>query len=222
RAAGHDRIDAVGRDVRAHEQLAGRLHRRVWRPRVEPVGLAGVAGLDRAVDLVGRDLEVANGLGPSGARLADRLEQDVDAHDARPDERLRVEDRAVDVRLRGEVHDGVRVGDEWPDGVRVRDVALDEAEASGTRPVAVDLGEVRAVARVRQLVENRDPRPVVTGQDVADVARADEAGPARDEEPGKGAGRGHGTGRSTGGARLPAWSSSRAISAARINDSTVP
>jgi hypothetical protein len=92
-----------------------------------------MAVLDGAVDLVGRDLEVATG-SAAGARRADRLEQDVDADDAGPDERLRVEDRAVDVRLGGEVHDGVGVGDERADDVAVGDVALDEAERAPLGP----------------------------------------------------------------------------------------
>ena len=45
-------------------------------------------------------------------RGAARLEQDVDADDAGPQERLGVEDRAVDVRLGGEVDDRVGVAHE--------------------------------------------------------------------------------------------------------------
>src|SRR5437899_2291903 len=49
--------------------------------------------------------------------------------------------------------------------------------------VATHGAEVRLVARVRQLVEHRDPGPVPAGEDVADVARPDEAGTAGDQQP---------------------------------------
>ena len=62
-------------------------------------------------------------LGPAG------LEQDVDAQDVGPQEGLRIEDRAVDVRLGGEVDDGVGLGDERRHDGRVGDVAGDEPEA---------------------------------------------------------------------------------------------
>jgi hypothetical protein len=90
--------------------------------------------------------------------------------------------RAVDVRLGGEVHDGVGVGDERPTASASAMspwTNRSRAAASGR----LDRREVRPVAGVGQLVEDRDRGAVVAGQDVADVARADEAGPARDEEP---------------------------------------
>ena len=103
RAAGHDGVDAMGDDVAPDEQLAGRLGRRVRRAWRERRVLAGVALVDRAVDLVGRDLQEAR---PARGRAA-RLEQDVDADDAGRQERLGLEDRAVDVRFGGEVDHGV-------------------------------------------------------------------------------------------------------------------
>ena len=72
--------------------------------------LDGVAVVDRAVDLVGRDLQEAR---PVRRRPA-RLEQDVDADDPGPQERLGSRMRAVDVRLGGEVDDRVDLGDERP------------------------------------------------------------------------------------------------------------
>ena len=71
--------------------------------------------------------------------------------------------RPVDVRLGGEVDDGVGVGDERPDDLRVGDVALDEAEPGGLLRVGLDGGEVRLVAGVGQLVEDRDPGAVARG-----------------------------------------------------------
>ena len=52
----------------------------------------------------------------------------MDADHAGPEERLGVEDAPVDVRLGGEVDDGVDVGDERPDDLGIGDVALDEPE----------------------------------------------------------------------------------------------
>ncbi len=106
--------------------------------------------LDGAVDLVGRDLEEAErAASAAGARLADGLEQDVDADHAGPEERLGIEDAPVDVRLRREVDDRVGVGDERPDHVGIGDVALDEPEPRCLRRVGLDLGQVGPVARRR-------------------------------------------------------------------------
>ena len=98
-------------------------------------------------------------------------------------------------------------------------------EPIGQRRVGADGVEVRFVARVGELVEDRDGRPVAPGQDVADVAGADEPGSARDQQPPEGAVRhaiGQPTGRVTGGARRPSASSADASSAARRSDGTVP
>ena len=114
----------------------------------------------------------------------------MDADDAGPKERLRVEDRAVDVGLGGDVDDGVGAVDERPDDVRVRDVALDEREAGGLLGIALDGREVRAVAGVGELVEHGHARPVVAAEDLADELAADEAGAAGDQEVGVGRGLG--------------------------------
>ena len=149
----------------------------------------------------------------------------MDADDTGREERLRIEDRAIDVRFGGEVEDGVGVGDERRDDRRVGDVAADECVAGRHLGVVADGGEVRLVAGVGQLVEDRDPGPVPAGQHVADVARPDEPGAARDEqvvEPSFRRSRPHPTGRLTGGGRRPAASSSAASSAARSSEGTVP
>ena len=57
-----------------------------------------------------------------------------------------------------------------------------KSEPGGHLRVVADRAEVRLVAGVGQLVEDGDPRPVAPGQDVADVARADEPGAAGDEQ----------------------------------------
>ena len=207
RAAGDDGIDAVGDDVAPDEQLAGGLGRGVRRARRERRVLAGVPLVDRAVDLVGRDLQEAR---PARGDAA-RLEQHVDADDPGRQERLRVEDRAVDVRFGGEVDDRVRRRDERPDDGRVGDVAAHEREPRGHLGVVADRREVRLVAGVGQLVEDRDPRPVAATQHVADVARADEPGATGDEQAAeRRASRSRQpTGRLTGGESRPAASSAR-------------
>ena len=137
-AAGDDGVEAVGHDVAADEELAGGLGRGVRaarRERRRPRGAWPV--VDVAVDLVGRDLEEAR---RDASRRPARLEQDVDADDAGAQERLGVEDRAVDVRLGGEVDDRVGVGDERPDDLRVGDVALDEARAARPAPASARTG----------------------------------------------------------------------------------
>ena len=64
------------------------------------------------------------------------------------DELLRAEDRAVDVRLRGEVDDGLAALRGALDGLRVGDVADDEVG-----PGSLQVG---GVAGVRELVEDDD------------------------------------------------------------------
>ena len=186
--------------------------------------LAGVALVDRAVDLVGRDLEEARSAGRDQARV----EQDMDADDPGREERLRIEDRAIDVRFGGEVDDPVDRRDERRDDGRIGDVAAHEAETGGHLRIVADRGEVGLVAGIGQLVEDRDPGPVAAGQDIADVARPDEPGAAGHEEVAEGpavVGRvrhAQLATRLTGGESRPAASSAAASSAARSSDGTVP
>ena len=136
-------FDAVGADVREHLQVAAGLRGGVRARRAQRVVLGGRdAGGDVAVDLVGRDLD------EPGAVLARPLEQHVRPEDVGLDELGRAEDRAVDVRLGGEVDDGVAARAGPRDRLGVADVALDEPQS---QPV-----EVRRVAGVRQLVEHDD------------------------------------------------------------------
>ncbi len=62
------------------------------------------------------------------AVLPGRLEQRVRADDVRVEERARIIQRVVVMRLRGVVHDGIRVGEESVDEGRVGDVAFDERQ----------------------------------------------------------------------------------------------
>ena len=240
-AAGDDRVDPMGHHVvTADEQLAGRLGRRIRRARSKRVVLPGVAGRDRPIDLIGRDLEEPRGRRPLAgdrpvALAAAGLEEDVDADHARHEERLGVEDRPVDVRFRGEVDHRIRLADERPDDGRVGDVAVHEAEPARLLAVGLDGCEIGPVAGVGQLVEDDDPGAVTAGEDVTDKAAADESGTAGDEKartgrrPWGGRSRRPVPGHSSrsaptcrGGSSRPAASSSAAISAARRREETVP
>ena len=111
--------------------------------------------------------------------FARRLAQHRGASDVGLDEGERIHQRPVDVSLRGEVDDGVRLGRKRVDQVHVADVAMDE---SITGP-ALELDQVGEVAGIRELVEHGylDVRP--RAAEVAYEIRADETGGARDEEP---------------------------------------
>ena len=172
---------AVGDDVAPDEQLAGRLGRRVRRARRERRVLGGVALVHGAVDLVGRDLQEARPRRPPSRHASSRTWTPMTPG---REERLRIEDGAVDVRLGGEVDDRVRVGDERPDRRPDRRCRRGRsASRAGHLGVVADGRQVGLVAGVGQLVEDGDPRPVAPRQDIADVARADEPGPAGDQQP---------------------------------------
>ena len=134
----------------------------------------------------------------------------MDADDPGSEERGRIQDAPIDVRLRGEVDDGIGVVHERVHHVRIGDVALDESQPSRLFWIGFDGGKVGPVARVRQLVENRDPGAVPPRQHVPHEARADEPCTAGNEELRARTDRAflrraaHPTGRSIGGSRRPA------------------
>jgi hypothetical protein len=108
-----------------------------------------------------------------------RFEQHVGALDVGLDEVARAVDRAVDVRLGGEVdHAGRPVGDEQL--VQCRAVA-DVGVAEHMARVAGQVRERFEVAGVGQLVDV-DDAPVAFGDQQANQGGADEAGAAGDEE----------------------------------------
>jgi hypothetical protein len=108
---------------------------------------------------------------------ARRLEQGVRAVDVRADEGLGVVDRAVDVGLGGEVHDDVDpvFGDGALDGVMIADVRVNKPIAR----IVGDVGQVREVAGIRQLVEDDDDIVRVAAQHVMHEVGADETGAPR-------------------------------------------
>ena len=155
-------------------------HRRPWPRCRGSTGGAGrlhrpTAGLEVAVDLVGRDLDVARAVRARPLEQGHRPEH-VGVH-----ELLRAEDRAVDVGLGGEVDDRVAAVSRPRDGFGVGDVADDELCAG-----AVEIG---GVPRVGQLVEDDD---LVTACDEPlHEVRADEARRRRSRERASGEGYRH-------------------------------
>jgi hypothetical protein len=95
----------------------------------------------------------------------------------RLDERVGLGDRAIDVGLGGEVHDRVAALHRRRDRVGVLDARVHEAVAGA----AGDVGEVLLPPGVGELVED-DDLVAVLGDALADEVRADEAGPAADEQ----------------------------------------
>ncbi len=128
--------------------------------------------LDRAVHLVGGDVQEA-----VDTDLTGDVAQDARAERVGGDERVGIDDRAIDVRLGGEVDDRVVARHVLHDGVVVADVALDEA----TPAVVEHIADVVEVAGVGELVEHGD-LVVAVGQQPTHVVRADEACGARDEQ----------------------------------------
>ncbi len=164
-AAADHRLGPVGVGVGGDEQVAGRLRRRVGRGRVERRGLGEGARLDRAVDLVGGDLEVAG-----EAELTGGVEQRPGADQVGAGEGVLIVDRAVDVGLGGEVDDRVAALHRLAHDRRVLDRSDDELDV---------VRQVLAAAGVGELVE--DPHLVLLLRD-PHVCRADESGGSRHKQ----------------------------------------
>ena len=102
RRPGDDDRQPVGLVVRERDQVGAGLRRGVRRAGLERVGLGERALLDRAVHLVGRDVQE-----PLDADAAGDVAHHVGAVAVGADELVGVDDRAVDVALGREVHDRV-------------------------------------------------------------------------------------------------------------------
>ena len=114
-------------------------------------------------------------------RLAGLLEQRPGAHHVGLDERARRVDRAVDVRLRGEIHDRADtvLRQQSFQQRLVADIALHEHVAR----VAIQRPQVLAVAGVGQLVQDHDLRCGPAIEREAHEIGAYEAGPSRYQQP---------------------------------------
>ena len=133
--------------VGLHQEVAAGLARRVRIARRERCALIRQPGRHVAVHLVGADLQE-----PLHAGLARRLEQHVQPYDVGADKSIRVEQRAVHVRLGRKVDYRIHLFRQCPDRLAIRDVGLDETEAR----VVVGVGQVGAIAGVGQLVQADD------------------------------------------------------------------
>ena len=120
RAIGDGRAQTVGTSPGAHEHVGARLRGGVRRGRVvrSLLGKLGrVVEGEIAVDLVGRDVMVAN------AVFAHGLQQAEGALDIRAQEGLRISNRVIVVGFGGIVHDCVMARHELVQQLRVADVA---------------------------------------------------------------------------------------------------
>ena len=113
----------------------------------------------------------------SAWRLARGLEEHERAEDVRLDELASRLNRAVDVRLGGEVHDDVRLAHERRRDGRVGDVALDEPVSRAVHHLA----QILEAAGVGQLVERRDAPVGMALVRPADEVRSNETGAAGHE-----------------------------------------
>ena len=178
RAAGDHRIQPVrvvgGADQEIGPGLAGGVGA-VGRQR-RGLGERRVVGPERAIDLVGGDLDVARHL-----RLPRGVEQALRPQDVGAEERRGIVDRSIHVALGREIDDRVELaaGDQLQHLRAVGDVAVHE-------PIPGMLREVRQVVRVagvRQRVEVGDRGLRVGLQLQANEVGADEPAAARDQNP---------------------------------------
>jgi hypothetical protein len=146
-------VDAVGRRVGEDLQVRTGLAGGVRRAGRERIALARGAVRDVTVDLVGRDLHEAK------LARAGRLEQHVGPDDVGPQKGVRLEDRAIDVGLGGEVDDRLDTGTErLLDSPRVTDIAVHEPVARVVGAV-FEVGEVAGIGQ-RIEVDDAQPRPL--------------------------------------------------------------
>ena len=175
RAARDRRRDLVGAMVGHDEQVSTGLRSRIRARRLE-VRLfreEEIRAVERqvAIDLVRRDLMVA-----VDAVLAAGVEQHARADDVRLQEDLRILNGAVDMRLRREVDDDVRLLllEDAVDRPTVCDVRADELEVLLLHRALERL----EVARIRQLVDADDAVTRMLLEHVVDEVRTNEAGTA--------------------------------------------
>ncbi len=190
RAVGGEHRQAVGVVPCADQVVAGGLAGAVGAVGLVAVGLGkgGVGFGQRTVDLVGGDVQEAEGLlrfaRNDGVIGSHRLQQIEGADDVGLDEVAGAVDGSVDVALGGEVHHraGLVFGQQAFDQSAVADVALHK----GVVGVVLEAGQGFKVACVGEFVEVDDGL-IRLGQPVEDKVGADEAGCAGDEN-------GHGVG----------------------------
>ena len=162
---------AVGGEVGQGDQVGSGLGRRVGRARLERIGLGGRTDLDRAVHLVGADVDH-----PADLQAPGRVHDHVGAEAVGVHEVVGADDGAVDVALGREVDHRVVAGHGLVQRATVGDVALDEPVPRAV----VDVAQGGEVSGVGQRVVHGD-LVVGVGQDPAHVVGSDEPGSAGDE-----------------------------------------
>src|SRR5947207_1805634 len=151
-----DRL-SIRPQVAQDDHLGRCLGRRVGVSWIERRVLSDLPAQDLPIHLVCAHVDEAG-----NASFATRFEQRMGPQRVRDREGQRVAERIVDEALGCEMDDEIGVANDAPAEVAVTDVPDDEAH-----PVPVDeVGDIVHVPRVRQLVEDREPRP---GEDLSQV-----------------------------------------------------
>jgi hypothetical protein len=156
-------------EIRERQQVGSRLGRRVGAAGTQRKVLGGNQRLGQAsVHLIGRHVHE-----PRDAVRPRRFEQSERAPEVGLECRIRREDRAVHVRLGGEVHnrDRTTLRRQQIHQRRVGDIAANKAVSW----VAGHCREVLQVPRIRQLVQVHQARSSVAVEHHPNECRADEA-----------------------------------------------
>ena len=132
------------------------------------LGKRWIVRLERAVDLIRRDLNVTRNL-----RRPCRIEQALCSQDVGTQKWRRVADRAVDMAFGGEVHQSVEfsLGHQWHHQRPIGDIPVYKLVARA----CVNAREVVGIAGIRQRIEIRDLDRRIGLQEIPHEVGADEA-----------------------------------------------
>ena len=152
---------------RAHQQIRRRLRRtvrarRMIRGRLRE--LSRVIQCQVAVHLVRGDVMIPHTVLPGGFQETER------ALHIRPQERLRIRDRIIIMRLRRIMHNRIMTRYDPIQQIRIADVAMHELDTILRKP-----GDILDVARIRQRIQHRHMRLRMIVYHVMNEITADEA-----------------------------------------------
>ena len=133
--------------------------------------LRAVWRIDVSVDLIGRDLQVAQLV------RAGIVEQALGAEDVRRDELVATHDRTIDVALGGDVDDAVAALGSTRDVFDGGDITAHE----GVARIVGEVGDVLGAPRVGQQVDVDDVQLGVLAQQPTDQVRANKPAATRDK-----------------------------------------
>ena len=172
-AARDDDGRRVRRVIGQREQIGRGFARGVGTSRPQRIAFARRTLRNVAVDFVGRHLQHARYL-----LRAQGLEENVRPERVGSQEGPRVDDRTIDVRLGGEVHQCLRArADRLAHRRRIADVALDKAISR----IPFDLAQVLRIGGVRHRIEIDDLDVRTFAQHEPNEVRADEAQASGDD-----------------------------------------